>query len=91
MCWTPNNFAALRNDALFDTKPALGKNQYLTPAQIDALGTGTDWQDEAFREALVHTHQLAVSGGTNKTCYYVSGNYFKQDGYCACRHCYLTP
>jgi TonB-linked SusC/RagA family outer membrane protein len=73
-------FASLRNDALFDTKPALGRNQYLTQEQIDALGTGTDWQDEAFREALVHNHQLSISGGTKKTRYYVSGNYFKQDG-----------
>lgn len=73
-------FASLRNDALFDTNPALGPTQYLTLEQIDALGTGTDWQDEAFREAAVQNHQVALSGGTQKIHYYVSGNYFHQDG-----------
>jgi TonB-dependent starch-binding outer membrane protein SusC len=73
-------FASLRNDALFDTKPEGGPNQYLSPEAIDALGNGTDWQDEAFREAEVHNHQLSLSGGGQKTRYYVSGNYFKQDG-----------
>jgi TonB-dependent starch-binding outer membrane protein SusC len=73
-------FASLRNDALFDTNPALGPNQYLTQEQIDALGEGTYWQDEAFNEAAIQNHQLAISGGSAKTRYYVSGNYFKQDG-----------
>lgn len=73
-------FASLRNDALYDTKPADGRFQYLTQEQIDALGDGTDWQDEAFRDASVQNHQLTLTGGTQKTRYAVSGNYFNQDG-----------
>jgi TonB-dependent starch-binding outer membrane protein SusC len=73
-------FASLRNDALYDTKPADGRFQYLTQEQIDALAVGTDWQDEAFRDATVQNHQLTLSGGTQKIRYAVSGNYFDQDG-----------
>ncbi|WP_319479748.1 TonB-dependent receptor [uncultured Draconibacterium sp.] len=44
-------------------------------------GKGTDWQDELNNEnALVHDHQLAFSGGTKKTSYYISLNYMDQEG-----------
>jgi TonB-dependent starch-binding outer membrane protein SusC len=73
-------FASLRNEALFDTNAGAGPNQYLSQEAIDALGKGTDWQDEAFREAGIHSHQLSLLGGGQKVRYFVSGNYFKQDG-----------
>ncbi|MVN78051.1 SusC/RagA family TonB-linked outer membrane protein [Hymenobacter sp. HMF4947] len=40
----------------------------------------TDWQDEVYRAASLQNYQLNVSGGTEKTRYYVAGGYFKQDG-----------
>lgn len=73
-------FAALRNDALFDSNPGLGPNQYLTQAQIDQLGKGVDWQDAAFRDAPIQQYQLSISGGNEDARYAVSGGYFKQDG-----------
>ncbi|WP_278010406.1 SusC/RagA family TonB-linked outer membrane protein [Flavobacterium gyeonganense] len=73
-------FAKLRNAALYDTNPALGPNQYLTDAQIAALGKGVDWQEEAFQKGIVQNHQLSVSGGNNQTKYAVSGNYYNQEG-----------
>jgi TonB-linked SusC/RagA family outer membrane protein len=73
-------FAALRNEALFDTNPAGGRNQYLSDDAISNLGRGTDWQDEAFQSAAIQSHQIGVSGGSAKTRYYVSANYFNQDG-----------
>lgn len=73
-------FAALRNDVLYDVDPSKGRNQYLSQEQIDALGKGTDWQDAAYRSAPVQNHQLSISGGSAKTRYAVSGNYFNQDG-----------
>ncbi|MBQ1677826.1 MAG: TonB-dependent receptor [Bacteroidaceae bacterium] len=73
-------FAQLRNDALYDTNPSLGKYQYLSQSEIDALGEGTDWQDAAFRSARVTSHQLTVSGGGSNVRYSISGSYFDQDG-----------
>ncbi|MDB5270803.1 MAG: hypothetical protein JWP58_3843 [Hymenobacter sp.] len=40
----------------------------------------TDWQDEVYRPADIQSYQLNVSGGTEKTRYYLAGGYFKQDG-----------
>ncbi|WP_343306896.1 TonB-dependent receptor [Chitinophaga niabensis] len=42
--------------------------------------TNTNWLNETFRKGKMDNYSLAVSGGTQKTNYYFSGNYFKQDG-----------
>ncbi len=73
-------FAELRNDALYDTNPAGGQFQYLSQEQIDQLGEGTAWQDEAFQSAPTQNHQLSLLGGTDKVRYAVSGGYFQQEG-----------
>ncbi|HMR83495.1 MAG TPA: TonB-dependent receptor [Niabella sp.] len=73
-------FAVLRNEVLYDTKPSGGKYQYLSEAEIAALGEGTNWQHEAFRNAPVQNHQISISGGSNNTQYFLSGSYNKQDG-----------
>jgi TonB-linked SusC/RagA family outer membrane protein len=44
------------------------------------LGNGTDWQDELFRLALSHSHQLSFNGGTEKTTYSVSLGFGNQEG-----------
>jgi TonB-linked SusC/RagA family outer membrane protein len=40
----------------------------------------TNWQDELFRTANQQNYQLSVSGGNEKTNFYLSGSYVKQDG-----------
>ena len=42
--------------------------------------TNTNWQDEIFRSALLVSHTLSFSGGSDKVRYFVSGNYLDQDG-----------
>lgn len=44
------------------------------------LGKGTDWQAELFKNAPMSKHQLSMSGGSDKTTYYLSGEYLNQDG-----------
>jgi len=75
-----HGFAQVRNESLFERNPALGPNQYLSDAEINALGPGTDWQNEAFRQALVQDHQVTIQGGSDKIRYLVSGSYFNQEG-----------
>ncbi|MEQ8416462.1 MAG: TonB-dependent receptor [Imperialibacter sp.] len=41
---------------------------------------GTDWQDEVLRAAPIQNHTIAFSGGSEKTRYSLSGNYFDQEG-----------
>ncbi|MDO7885747.1 SusC/RagA family TonB-linked outer membrane protein [Hymenobacter cheonanensis] len=53
------------------------------PVNSDPANPGpynTDWQDAIFRPANQQSYQLNVSGGTEKTRYYVAGGYFSQDG-----------
>lgn len=43
--------------------------------------TNTNWQDEYFvSNALITQHNLSLSGGTDKSRFYTSSGYFKQDG-----------
>jgi len=42
--------------------------------------TDTDWQDEVFTEAPIQNYQLSFAGGNDKTKYYVSADYFDQQG-----------
>lgn len=43
-------------------------------------GANTDWQKEITRNAISHSHNLSVSGGSDKLNYRASFNYLKQDG-----------
>lgn len=54
--------------------------EFLDPS---LLGKGTDWQGELFRNAPMQKHQLSMSGGNDKTTYYLSGEYLQQDGVAA--------
>lgn len=73
-------FASLRNDALYDSNPSGGRYQYKSQDEVNALGAGTDWQDLAYHSGITTNHQLSISGGTDKTHYAISGNYYDQDG-----------
>ena len=58
----------------------------VTPGEFmdpSLLGPGTDWQNELFRNSAMNKHQLSVSGGKDKTTYYLSGEYLSQDGVAA--------
>ena len=44
------------------------------------LGPGTNWQNALFRNTLLQKHSLAISGGSEKTTFYLSGDYLSQDG-----------
>jgi len=57
-----------------------------TPAEFldpSLLGPGTNWQSELFRNSAMKKHQLSMSGGKDKTTYYLSGEYLSQDGVAA--------
>lgn len=40
----------------------------------------TDWQSLIFRKAPIQNHQVSVSGGDEKTRFFLSANYFGQNG-----------
>lgn len=57
-----------------------GNPTVFSSEDIAAIGNGTDWQDEVFRSAPITSHNLSVSGGSEKTSFYASLNYFDQEG-----------
>lgn len=40
----------------------------------------TDWQKEIFRTAPIQNYELGFSGGGDKSAYFLSANFFSQDG-----------
>ncbi|OWP61899.1 SusC/RagA family TonB-linked outer membrane protein [Hymenobacter amundsenii] len=66
-------FASLYND--------IQASRGLPPAfNPDTVRTSTDWQDQVYSPASIQSYQVNIGGGTDKTRYYLSGGYFKQDG-----------
>lgn len=55
------------------------RNDTLNCPQFD-YGDSTDWQDEVFRSAIGHSHNLSLSSGNEKTSYRVSFGYLDQEG-----------
>ncbi len=76
------------NDLRQANAGALGGNtkkviipDYVQPYLDGETGlTDTDWQDAIFRSAPIQSYQLSAAGGTENTTYYISGNYFDQEG-----------
>jgi len=53
------------------------QQEFLDPS---LLGEGTNWQKELFNNAPMNKHQLSMSGGSDNTTYYLSGDYLDQKG-----------
>lgn len=72
-----------RNPAL-NTSTVPGQNNsgyaiYGNPNDPSTL-TPMDWVDAVFRTGKLHSVNLAIQGGDEKTLFYVSGSYEKQEG-----------
>ncbi len=57
-----------------------GKPPVYSEDEIRNNSIDTDWQNEIFRKAPTFDLGLSVRGGTQKSRYYISGNYFNQEG-----------
>lgn len=51
--------------------------EFLDPS---ILGEGTNWQSELFKNAPIQKHQISISGAGKASTYYISGEYFNQEG-----------
>jgi len=69
-------FMRYRNEAAInDGGVALFSEEDIASNTID-----TDWLDEILRTAPIQNYNFSVSGGANDTRYYISANYFDQEG-----------
>lgn len=75
-------YAEYQRSVVGEINAVTGGNQQI-PEEFQnpaLLGKGTDWQDEIYQTGSVQSHQLAFSGGQDKTTYYFSGSYYKEKG-----------
>lgn len=54
-------------------------SKIIDPAIINSP-TNTNWSDQVYRTALIQNHTFSIQGGTDQSRYYISANYFKQEG-----------
>lgn len=47
---------------------------------LSALGVGTNWQNEIFKNAILQSHTLSARGGSDKMSYFLSAGYLNQGG-----------
>src|SRR6185312_5368310 len=69
-------YAAYRNEV----QKAGGTGTDSSFADPSVLGPGTNWQNALFSRTWLQKHQMSFSGGTDKTTFYFSGEYFNQQG-----------
>lgn len=48
--------------------------------KLSALGVGTNWQDQIFKQAPFQNHSLSVTGGSENVTYFLSAAYVDQAG-----------
>lgn len=54
----------------------------LPTEELNALrNIDTDWVQEIFRVGTLQSHEVTASGGNENTTFYISGNYFTQEGH----------
>ena len=67
--------------ALIQNEAAAASKLSIPFADPYALGEGTNWQDQLFNEdAPIMNHQVAVTGGNQKSTYAGTLSYFSQEG-----------
>lgn len=67
-------YALLLNESYANAGQALPFNN------VSDLGVGTNWQNEVFETTNVSSHNLSVSGGSEKISYSMSGSLLDQEG-----------
>ncbi|RYD80807.1 MAG: TonB-dependent receptor [Sphingobacteriales bacterium] len=68
------NFELMNGPQLFEYL-----SEFSTPDPA-MKNTNTNWWDLAFRSSMTQSHTLSASGGSDKTQFYISGNYYKEEG-----------
>jgi TonB-linked SusC/RagA family outer membrane protein len=78
----PDSKVTLMNSVQkLDYELANGNPNGWTDSEIAALKqVNTDWKDVIFKTGITKSHNLSVSGGVDKTKYFVSGSLFDQSG-----------
>lgn len=79
-----NSHVSAYNEAIDNYNTSLGLSAadaaYKQHITANDAGADTDWLDAVTRTALQTSHQLSISGGNDRTLFYVSGGFYDQQG-----------
>lgn len=67
-------------DAIANPVNGVAFARFYSDEQIRNAGAGTDWLGLVTRDGSIQQHNLSVRGGSESTRYFLSGNFYKQDG-----------
>lgn len=68
---------AAHHNVRADAQIVAHSNNFVNP---ELLSEGTDWQDELYRNALMTSHNISITGGQEKVTYAFSAGYLDQAG-----------
>lgn len=71
---TNGNFKLMNSQQLYDYQTSF------TTRNDSVLKTNTDWFDLATRNAFTQNYTISASGGSEKTQFYTSANFYKEEG-----------
>ncbi|MDF2192496.1 TonB-dependent receptor [Paraflavitalea sp. CAU 1676] len=74
-----DEYMLVKNEGLKNAK-STNYPGFLPTNGPDGKPINTDWYDYAYRNGFSHSHNVAVSGGTDNTTYYFSAGYTDQQG-----------
>ena len=75
------NFKVMDSQQLYDyEKSFYPADRFDKDIPASVLSQNTNWFDHAFRRGLTQNHALSVSGGSEKTTFYMAGNYYFEEG-----------
>ncbi|MDR0332839.1 MAG: TonB-dependent receptor [Dysgonamonadaceae bacterium] len=82
-----NRFPMMTGDELYELRrvagrfaeniPGGGTRPQMGPDEV--IGMNTDWQDLMYKNAIVTSHDISVSGGTERGSYNIGLGYFKDE------------
>lgn len=78
---TTGNFRVMNSQELYDyEKSFYPADRFDREIPASVANQNTNWQDLAFRTGITQNYVLSVSGGTDKTKFYVAGNFYNEEG-----------
>lgn len=78
---TTGNFRVMNSRELYDyEKSFYPADRFDKEIPSGVVNQHTNWQDLAFRTGITQNYVLSVSGGNEKTKFYVAGNFYNEEG-----------
>ncbi len=75
-----NTYNYIRETQGRDPDNPMQWERFFITENLDSIGEGTNWQEEIFRQAPMHSVNLSITGGSEKSTYALSANQYNQQG-----------